>query len=410
MTVQAGVADRLARYDALMRIVHVITRLIIGGAQENTILSCEGLAARGHEVHLLAGPTTGPEGTLVDRARAGSCRFEEVAELVRPVSPLEDFRALAALRSRFSALRPDVVHTHSSKAGVLGRMAAFQAGVPAIVHTIHGMSFNRTQTWPTRRLYSMAERYCAKRCHAIVSVADAMTRQSLAAGVGRPDQFVTIRSGIVTSEFDPAHYDSPECRAALLPSSLKPQASGLIIVGTVARLFPNKGYEPLIEIMRHVLAAEPNLHFVWVGDGSHRSHYLDRLARLGLRDRVTLTGLLPPREMPRVLAGIDILAHTSEWEGLPRAVVQAQLMETPAVAFDIDGAPEVIHPGRTGELVPLGNVHAFAEALVRLARNPTRRRAYGETGRALCLHSFDVGDMVQNLESLYERLARERTM
>lgn len=382
-----------------MRIVHVITRLIVGGAQENTILSCEGLRARGHEVFLLSGPTVGPEGSLVDRARSGGYGFEELPDLVRPVSPLRDRRALRAMRRRFEALRPDVVHTHSSKAGVLGRIAAHQARVPTIVHTIHGMSFNRTQGRLVRTLYAAAERYCAGRCHAIVSVADAMTRQALATGIGRPAQFETIRSGMVVEDFDPSSCDGSALRRSW------GWGTDCIVVGTVARLFFNKGYEQLMEITQQALAREPSLRFVWIGDGTARQTYEAELARRGLRDRVVLTGLVPPDEMPRLLAAVDVLAHTSQWEGLPRAVVQALLMEKPVVSFAIDGAPEVVIPGETGELADLTDLPAFADALVMLAREPARRSAYGRAGRRRCLGEFDHRQMVRKLEQLYRRLA-----
>ncbi|HKQ48400.1 MAG TPA: glycosyltransferase family 4 protein [Phycisphaerae bacterium] len=378
-----------------MRIVHVITRLIVGGAQENTILTCEGLAQRGHEVYLLSGPTTGPEGSLVDRARSGRYTFEEIPSLVRQVSPSRDWAARSALTRRFRELRPDVVHTHSSKAGVLGRVAAHRAGVPAIVHTIHGMSFNRTQPWMVRAAYAAAERYCARRCHAIVSVADAMTRQALAAGVGRAEQYETIRSGMEVEEFDPQmHADKRRWGFA----------EDDIVVGTVARLFPNKGYEQLLEIMSIAAGREPRLRFLWVGGGSHRAAYEAELARRGLAGRTRLTGLLPPGEMPRVMASIDVLAHTSQWEGLPRAAVQALLMQRPVVSFDIDGAPEVVIPGRTGELAALGDFGAFAEKLVALARDVERRRGYGAAGRELCLREFDHRAMVERIEGLYRRI------
>ncbi len=383
-----------------MRIVHVITRLIVGGAQENTLLSCEGLQQRGHEVVLLAGPTAGPEGSLVDRARAGPYLFEEIPNLVRPVSPTRDMRALACLRRRFVELRPDVVHTHSSKAGVLGRIAARRAGVPNIVHTIHGMSFNRTQPGLTRFFYAAAERYCARRCHAIVSVADAMTRQALQAGIGRPGQFETIRSGIVVSEFDPRTYNAGPLRRKW---GISP---GEVAVGTVARLFPNKGYEQLIDVMERAIRQEPSLRFVWIGDGSARAAYERELARRGLADSVRILGLVPPAQMPAILAEIDLLAHTSQWEGLPRAVVQAMLMEKPAVCFAIDGAPEVVVSGETGELVELGDPAGFAAAMVSLARDPDRRRRYGQAGRAKCVREFDHRRMVDRLEALYQRLAR----
>ncbi len=387
-----------------MKIVHVITRLIVGGAQENTLLTCEGLAARGHDVTLLSGPTTGPEGTLVERARGGRYRFEEIAPLVRQVSPHCDLRALHELRTRFEQLRPNVVHTHSSKAGILGRIAAHLAGVPIVVHTIHGMSFNRTQSRPVQLLYATAERLCADYCHAIVSVADAMTQQSLDASIGRAEQYATIRSGMVVATFDPARHDTTSCRRVLLPPEIRERSNATCIVGTVARLFAGKGYEQLIDVIERAVPRAPNLHFVWIGGGELRDHFETELTLRGLRHRVTFTGLVPPAEIPLVLAGIDLLAHTSQWEGLPRAVVQALLMEKPAVSFAVDGAPEVVIPGVTGELAPLGDTDAFATALVRLANDPAKRRHYGVEGRRRCLTEFDHHMMVDRLEALYQHL------
>lgn len=390
-----------------MKIAHVITRLIVGGAQENTVLTCEGLAARGHDVTLLSGPTTGPEGSLVERACGGTYRFEEVESLVRNVSPFCDLRALHELRTRFEQLRPDIVHTHSSKAGILGRIAAHHAGVPIVVHTIHGMSFNRTQSRPVQLLYATAERLCADYCHAIVSVADAMTQQSLDASIGRAEQYTTIRSGMVVADFSPANYDAAECRRALLPEDLQSRADELCIVATIARLFPNKGYEQLIDVIERAIPRAANLHFLCIGGGSHRAHYEAELSRRGLRDYVTFIGLIPPADIPRALAGIDVLAHTSQWEGLPRAVVQALLMEKPAVSFAVDGAPEVVIPGMTGELAPLGDTEVFADAIVRLADDPARRHRYGAEGRRRCLTEFYHNLMVDRIEALYQRIKVE---
>lgn len=389
-----------------MKIVHVITRLIVGGAQENTLLTCEGLAARGHEVTLLSGPTTGPEGSLVERARGGAYHFEETQTLCRNVAPVSDLRALHELRTRFEQLRPDIVHTHSSKAGILGRIAAHQAGVPIIIHTIHGMSFNRTQSRPAQLLYATAERLCADYCHAIVCVADAMTQQSLDASIGRAEQYSTIRSGMVVATFDPTRHDTTACRRVLLPPELRERTKDICIVGTIARLFTDKGYEQLMDVIARAVRRAPHLHFVWIGGGELRDHFETELTLRGLRHRVTFTGLVPPAEIPLVLAGIDLLAHTSQWEGLPRAVVQALLMEKPAVSFAVDGAPEVVIPGVTGELAPLGDTDAFATALVHLAHDPARRLRYGTEGRRRCLTEFDHNVMVDKLDALYHRLGR----
>lgn len=383
-----------------MKICHVITRLIIGGAQENTLLTCEGLAARGHDVTLVAGPTTGPEGSLVTRAKNGRYAYVELPSLVRQVSPLHDLRALRALRNLFRSLAPDVVHTHSSKAGILGRLAAAQADVPMIIHTVHGMSFNRTQPRWVQSLFARAERVCAARTHRILCVADAMTAQCLAARIGRPEQFQTIYSGMDVSSFDPSRFDPAAVRRELgLPSSA-------VVVASIARLFRNKGYELLIPAMSRAAAADPRLRFLWIGDGADRPRYEAELDRLGLRRRTTLVGLVPPDAVPRLLCAADLLAHASLWEGLPRAVVQALLMERPAVSFDLDGAPEVVRPGETGILVPSGDADALADAIVRLAADEPLRRSMGAHGRALCLERFDHRAMVTQIEQAYETARR----
>jgi glycosyltransferase involved in cell wall biosynthesis len=378
-----------------MRICQVITRLIVGGAQENTLLTCEGLHRRGHEVLLLAGPETGPEGSLQERAKAGGYPVELVNPLRRAVRPRLDWICRRELARRFRAWRPDVVHTHSSKAGILGRLAARDAGVPFVVHTLHGMSFNRTQSALTRWVFKTAERRCARLTDRIISVADAMTSQCLANGVGRREQYCTIYSGMEVDRYDPSRFDRESVR----------RAWGLnerdIVVGTIARLFENKGYEQLIAAMPEAVAREASLRFVWIGGGSYRDRYEAELRRTGMADRVVMTGLVPPERIPELLSGMDMLVHASQWEGLPRTVVQAMLMERPAISFDIDGAPEVVIPGRTGELVPLNDVRGLADAIVGLAKDPNRRRRYGKAGRALCLSQFDHRRMVELIEGVY---------
>mgnify|MGYP000638226255 CR=1 FL=1 len=385
-----------------MHICHVITRLIVGGAQENTILTCEGLHARGHRVTLISGPTRGPEGSLVERVRRGGYQFIELPELIRAVNPWMDTRARRYLRMEFHRLRPDVVHTHSSKAGILGRLAAADARVPIIVHTIHGMSFNRTQPWALRRLYAFLEWLAARRSHALVAVADALVEQTVAAGIAPRDKLLTIYSGMEVELFTPS---------AQLRQQTRHQwgvADDEVVVGTCARLFRRKGYEQLIPIMARVVPQVPRLRFVWIGDGAQRSEYQAELRRLGLAARTILTGLVPPAEVPRLLAGCDILAHTSQWEGLPRVAVQALLMQVPVVAFDIDGTPEVVIDGGTGRLVPLNDLDSFAAALCELSADPDRRRRLGQAGRQHCLERFDGRHMVDQIEALYERLAAQQ--
>ncbi|MCK4660437.1 MAG: glycosyltransferase family 4 protein [Phycisphaerae bacterium] len=381
-----------------MKICHIITRLIVGGAQENTLLTCEGLAARGHQVTLISGPETGPEGSLWERADDGGYELVTVDSLRRNVRPVAELRCLVALRRLLRDSRFDVVHTHSSKAGILGRYAAAAAQVPIVVHTIHGMSFNRTQSASLHRLYRMLERRAARKTHAIIAVADAMIEQSVRAGIAPAEKFTTIRSGIETSRFAP----DPQVRAQVR-ADWKVRDDD-VVIGTIARLFSNKGYEDLLEALPRVARRCPNARLVWVGDGANRQEYVRQVEQLGLGNRLHLTGLVRPEDVPRLLNGFDVLVHASRWEGLPRAVVQALLMEVPVVSYDNDGAPEVVIQDCTGELVPFGDVRRLADGIIRLAVSSVRRRRLGQEGRRRCLKEFDHHRMVERIESIYHRL------
>ena len=378
-----------------MKIVHVITRLIIGGAQENTVLTCRGLVERGHRVTLIAGPETGPEGSLWDEAKKSGCELIALEAMRRAVHPGKDWKALGELRRCFERISPEVVHTHSSKAGIVGRAAAVKAGVPVIIHTIHGMSFNRTQPVHQHLLYRWLERRVAKYTTRFITVADAMIEQAVTAGLAPRDRFTTVYSGMETEQFGP----NPELRRRFRDEW--GVAEDDVVVGTIARLFDHKGYEEILAAMPAAVTREPRLRFVWIGDGANRTRYEHQLARLGLRDHVHLVGLVHPREVASQINGFDIVLHASRWEGLPRALVQGLLTEVPAISFDNDGAPEVVHSGMTGYLVPLGSVNGLADAIVKLATDAPRRREMGMKGRAWCLDRFDWRRMVERVETLY---------
>lgn len=385
-----------------MHIAHVITRLIIGGAQENTLLTCRGLVEKGHRVTLVAGSETGPEGSLWEEAEKTGCELIRLDSLRRAVRPWRDLAAYRGLRDLFRRIRPDVVHTHSSKAGILGRRAARDAGVRVIVHTIHGMSFNRTQPALVQAMYRWLERSTARYTTRLVCVADAMTDQAVAAGIAPRERFTTIYSGMETDRFQ---------ADAVQRESLRREwgiGDDEIVVGTIARLFQNKGYEAIIAAMPSALGRAPRLRFVWIGDGAQRADYERRLSALGLRERVHFTGLVPPGDVPRLVNGFDLLVHASRWEGLPRAVVQALLTEVPAISFDNDGAPEVVIPNETGCLVAYGDIGGLADAMVTLASDPETRASMGRRGRAQCLERFDWRRMVERLEVLYSETVPNR--
>ncbi|QDV32970.1 glycosyltransferase family 4 protein [Tautonia plasticadhaerens] len=380
-----------------MKIVHVITRLILGGAQENTLLTVEGLHHRHRDdVTLITGPAEGPEGDLFDRAERGGLKVELMPELVRAIRPSTDLKAYRLLRQAFRRLRPDVVHTHSSKAGIVGRAAAWDERVPLVVHTIHGLPFGPSEKPWRNRLYVGLERWAARRCHAIVSVCDAMTEQALAAGVGLPEQYETIYSGMEVGPFlDPPRPRSEVRRELGLPDDA-------VAFATVARLFERKGHEDLLGIAPGVLEANPKVRFVWIGSGILRDRLEAEADRLGVRDAITFTGLVPPGRIPELLNACDAVLHPSYREGLARVLPQGLIVGRPAISYDVDGAREVVTP-ETGILVPFLDRGALADAILDLAGNDDRRRALGREGRRRFADRFRHEVMVDRIRSLYER-------
>ncbi len=387
---------------ARMRICHVITRLIVGGAQENTLATCIGLLRRGHEVDLVLGPQTGPEGSLYQRAETAGVPLITIDALRRAPYPLLDLRAGWALAALFRRRNYDVVHTHSGKAGFLGRLAACVAGVPIIVHTIHGPSFYRYQNPVGNWLFTWAERLAGEITTQFISVADAMSEQYQAAGIGQPNQYQTIHSGMDVKAFATARPD-PTLAASL---GIQP---GDLVVGKVARLFRLKGHEYLIEAASHIVAREPRVKFLLVGDGIYRERFERRVTRLGLADHFIFVGLIPPAEIPRYLALMDVLVHLSLREGLPRTLPQALAVGKPVIAFDVDGAREVCLPQRTGVLLPPGDVDGLARAVTGLLRDPSTRHKMGEAGRALVMDEFGEDQMVDCIDNLYQRLAAHKS-
>ena len=383
-----------------MRIVHVITRLIIGGAQENTLLSCEGQHDRGHEVTLITGPSTGPEGSLLERAQRHGFRVEVMDEMVRAIRPVKDWQALQGLTRWLVELRPDVVHTHSSKAGILGRRGAQRAKVPVIVHTIHGLAFTASTSPLVNRFYRVLERQAAPLTTKIICVADAMREQSLAAGIGRPEQYSTVYSGMETAPFLTARDARDAVRSRL---GLAPQH---VAVGTIARLFHLKGHEDVLNVAPELCRRFPEVRFLWVGDGLLRAQFEARIREMGLSDRFILTGLVPPEQIPELAAAMDVLVHPSRREGLARAIVQGQLAGAPAVAYDIDGNREGLIDGKTGILLPPFDQRRLADAVAGLVEDAHRRQSMGLAGREFALGRFDAKVMVDALERIYAEAIR----
>ncbi|MBT3615098.1 MAG: glycosyltransferase family 4 protein [Verrucomicrobia bacterium] len=381
-----------------MRVAHVITRLIVGGAQENTASTVLGLHEKpGVNVRLYCGPTTGPEGSLEPLVQKIDGLFHRVPNLIRPVRPLSDWLAYRQLKRAFAAFRPDIVHTHSGKAGFIGRLAAKRADVPKIIHSIHGPSFGPFQGWATNALFRGAERFAGRMTDHFVTVADAMRDQYLAAGISQADDYTRIPSGFDLQPFLDAE-NSPTKRASL---GLSP---GDFVVGKIARLFELKGHDDLFAIAPRLANRIPNIRFLLVGNGVWRGRF-ERLAKeIGCGQNFIFTGLVPPSEIPSLVGVMDSLVHLSRREGLPRALPQAMAAAKPVVAFDCDGAGEVCLDGKTGHLIEPGDLPKLEERLAKLANDAPLRTALGQAGRKVVEEEFTVEQLVERQYELYKRL------
>jgi glycosyltransferase involved in cell wall biosynthesis len=385
-----------------MRVTHIITRLVIGGAQENTLATIAGLRQKGLAIHLVSGPAVGPEGSLEDEAGQIPDLFTLVPELVRQVHPPKDLIALRKLEAILRRQQPDVVHTHSGKAGILGRLAARRAGVPVILHHIHGPSFGKFQGALANFIFTAAERYAGRVTDHFFCSAAAMTRLYLAAGIGQPGQYTRIFSGFNLQPFLNATPD-PALRASL------GLAENHFVIGKIGRLFHLKGHADAIAAFARLSPQMPQARLLLVGDGILRRPLEEQARAAGLADRVIFAGLVAPTEVPRYLGIMDCVIHLSYREALSRVLPQALAAGKPVIAYDFDGADEICMTGQTGFLVHTGDIEGVAQGLLQLARDQALRDRFGQTGRGFVQENFSIERMVNDQYAVYLRETARKT-
>ena len=386
-----------------MKVAHVITRMIIGGAQENTLYNCLDLIEHySDDVLLMTGPSEGPEGRLLEQGRGEGLPVKVIPSLQRAIHPWRDWLAYRELLSAIREFQPDVVHTHSAKGGILGRAAAWKLRVPAVIHTVHGAPFHPYQSWGARKFFAWCERWAARRCHRMICVADAMTDLMVDAKVAPRSQFTTVYSGMEVEPFLEAHRYRSAIRQEL---GISDEA---IVVGKIARLFHLKGHEYLIEAAAEVVKQVPEIVFLLVGDGVLREQLQKRIDELGMHRNFCFAGLVAPKRIPEFLGAMDILVHTSLREGLARALPQALIAGIPVVSFDIDGAREVVRDGETGFLLAPRDIQGLARALIRLAKDASLRKKLGKTGQIRCAEQFRHQKMTADLRAIYQEVLAKK--
>ncbi len=370
------------------KVFHVITKLELGGAQKVTLMTLERLPLERYELALV----TGSEGLLIGEAvEIPGVRTVQVASLVREIRPIQDLGALWCLYRLFRRERPDFVHTHSSKAGILGRWAAWLAGVPYIFHTAHGFGFNRYQGAIIRTLYIWIERLTRRITTRLVFVSHSNVRTAESYNLIGNTPWILCRDAISVREF----LDSDKRERKSAEWGIPP---GRTLVGMVACFKPQKAPLDFVDVAAKVLESQSDVHFVMVGDGDLRPAIESRIRERGVGDNMTLLGWR--KDMPDVYASLGIVVLTSLWEGLPCVFSEAMASSRPLVVTDADGAREAITDGENGYIHAPRDVDALARSVVKLVNDRELRVAMGRRGRAR-VAQFDIATAVATLESEY---------
>ncbi|OGR57862.1 MAG: hypothetical protein A2X36_01445 [Elusimicrobia bacterium GWA2_69_24] len=378
-----------------MKVVHVVTRLDFGGAQQNTLYTVGHVDRARFEPVLVCGEG----GRLDPEARALEARGTRVVflpDLVRELHPLRDFIALLQLHRLLVAERPDAVHTHSSKAGILGRLAAWLAGVPVIVHTFHGFGFHDRMAAPVRGAIVLVERLAAALSSWLIFVSQDNMRTAAACGIGSPRRQSLIRSGVALARFPAPVPD----RAAKRASLALPGAGPWVL--SVGNLKAQKNAMDFARLAGRLAPKHPAASFLFVGDGPLRPALEAAIAEAGLQERAHLLGWRD--DVPELLAVADVFVLTSLWEGLPRALVEAMRSGLPCACYAVDGVRDLISDGRNGFAAPPGDWEGLADRVARLLEDPALRRRLGAAGTADIGIEFDIDHMVHQQEDLLLKL------
>jgi glycosyltransferase involved in cell wall biosynthesis len=380
-----------------LRIAHVITRLMNGGADENTVISCNQAVRSGHGVILVHGAETRPEILSAVDARV---EIVELRSLVQPIAPLSDMKALRDLVRMFRRHRPHVVHTHTSKAGILGRLAGRAASVPVLVHGVHIVPFANVGRLE-RYAYLTAEKAVQGMTHAFIDVSPALRDLCVKAGVGAPERHHVVPSGFELSLFRTA--TEPEDWRDLLRLELHEPRPAVVLM--VAVFEARKRHLECLEKLPEIVARFPDVRFVFAGDGRLRKDIETRIRALGIERNVILTGFHPHPEQLIALADICLLA--SAREGLPRVVMQYLAGGRPVIATDLPSIGEVLRDDVNG-LIVRSDLDGLADAVITLLADDARRARLARGAATTELSNWDAAQMGERLEAVYADVLRER--
>ncbi len=363
-----------------MRVVHIITCLLNGGSEENTIATCNAQADRGHEVWLLYGQD-------VDEARKATIsekiQVKQIPDLVRNVDPLRDIKALIEIGIEIRKIKPEVLHTHASKAGIIGRLAALKSGIPIVLHGVHILPFVNVSRGK-RFFYLALEKLVAQRTDAYICVSRGMKIANLRAGLGTAENNFVVYSGMDVERFKSA-------------SPIKPRPEGRILT-MVASLEPRKRHVEFIEVFARLVRRHSDLNLYVIGQGECETEIKDKVKEIGIDSKVHFEGF--KTNVEQYIAAADVCVLASKREGLPRAAVQYVAAGKPVVLTALAGLEEIVRDGVNGIIIRSEKVADMEVALNNLLRNETMLKEMAENSLQFDVSSWSLDLMEPKIEAI----------
>jgi glycosyltransferase involved in cell wall biosynthesis len=380
-----------------IRVLQIVTRLAVRGVPYHVLNLAAGLDKRRYETAVLAGRSDPGEGSLLEDARSRGIAVIELPLLQRQIDPMTDVRAFAAVYRLLRSGRYHLVHTHISKAGFIGRLAARCAGVPVVVHTYHGWAQEVHDESAAGRVLLACEKLAARASDAVIAVSDSVVEDALANGIGTRPLYSVVPNGIDLTRFQRSEVPSD-------PSVLE----GKPLVGAVGSMTSEKGFEVLLDAMVEVKRGFPHARLFVIGDGPLRADLENQAGRLELGETVKFLGRV--EDVRSWLYAFDIVVQPSLREGQGLALLEAMAAGCPVIASRVGGIPDFVEDHETGLLIPPGDSGALAGAICQLAGDEKRRQALARSGRERVRSSYSLERMIGGVETLYESLLAAKSL
>jgi len=392
---------KYANLHGVPRVLHVLTRMTRGGAQMNTLASAIGLSQLGYDVTIVTGPSWGPEGEIYTRALESGVEVIQITDVIREINPMRDFLAALKLIRLMRVRRFDIVHTHMSKGGILGRFAAACVNAPLIVHTPHGHIFHSYFSAFKEKIFLVIERMMARVSDKLIALTNQEKREHAELKVGKSKQWEIVPSGVNPALFDTAVFGDA---AALKHRHGMPL--DVPVVGFVGRLSAIKGVTYFIDSIPLIAADRLKAHFLIVGAGEQESELAEKVKQLGVEARVTMTG--HQHNVSELLNLMDVLVVPSLNEGMGRVIAEGGLLKKAVVASAVGGILDLISDEETGLLVERRDPQAIAKATIRLLGDEPLRLRLGNKLNERILGGFTEDWMVSKLDRIYRLAMRDK--